>query len=295
MASIKCPRCGSGEVRALGPDWFECIGQVPISGALPAQTGLPHPILTFGPCRNRWSQSAVEADAKDRAQRARADARAEAGAKAAHEAARLAAIDLLASARSPIDALRTLRSFDAALPSALLRDLWLRFLGDGSFRPSGDMVTLEGRQTVFGYFLSRGTMTSQWGHWKERDREPVFLAAGAGHEVIPARGEEWETTYEGFDVWFDSEGTLWSDGRSTSDRVASLAVGREGHRSTAQLVVGPGEAPLLRRRKAKWMGWEIRVPNARGAAPYSPDDLAYTRAMTAVLDAQVSMSGQWPP
>jgi hypothetical protein len=275
----------------LGPDWFECIGSVPIAGAPPEMTGLPHPVLTFGQCGNRWSQSAVDADRKVKADRARMDAEAKAQAEAEIESARLVAIDGIASAQSPLEALLILRDLPTALPTALLRDLWLRLLGQGNFRPSGDMVTLEGRQTALGYFLSRGSFTTQWGHWEERDRQPVFLAEGAGHQVIPAHGESWEQTHEGFDVWLDSEGALWSGGWSPYDRETRLAIGNGGHRSTSWLVVEVGRSPSFRRRKAKFMGWEIRVPDARAISLSSPSDLAYTRAITAALEDQLSKSG----
>jgi hypothetical protein len=94
-----------------------------------------------------------------------------------------------------------------------------------------------------------------------------------------------ESVYEGFDVWFDMSGVLWSDGRSTPP--ARLAVGSDAPRSTQRLIVAAGETPRLRRRKAKWLGWEILVPGVQSAWPYSAGDVGYGRALKAMLESHL--------
>jgi hypothetical protein len=182
------------------------------------------------------------------------------------------------------DATEILQALDAReglIAADVLRQAWVRLLARGVVAAdSEEIVTLEGRGTALGYFLSRGTMTTQWGKWVELKREPAFRARGGGHEVRPGHGETPGLVKEGFDVWFDPSGTLWSDG--WSDGSATLRIGG-GARSTHRLIVAPGVSPKLQRRKAQWMGWEIRVPNAQSAWPYEAGDIEYARALKAVL------------
>jgi hypothetical protein len=166
------------------------------------------------------------------------------------------------------------------LPVELLRDVWLRLLREGMFVSSEEMLTLEGRGTVLGYFLSRGGYTTQWGKWTERKGEPVYCAPGAGRHVISRHADIPESIQEGFDVWFDALGDLWSDGRSSNP--ARLAIGGAA-RDTHRLVLHQDEPLRLQRRKAAWMGWEITVPNSRGAWPYDFGSIEYTRALKSVL------------
>jgi len=166
------------------------------------------------------------------------------------------------------------------LPTAVLKETWLRLLRKGHFTSREEMLTLEGRGTFFGYFLSRGGYTTQWGRWVEQKREPVYRAPGAGYDVVPRLGEIEESVHEGYDVWFDTSGALWSDGRSAEE--VRLAVGGGG-RDTRRLVVKEDEPLRLQRRKATYLGWEIRVPGARGAWPYKAESIEYTRALKSVL------------
>lgn len=264
----------------LEADWFECVSDVIYGGAPPELTGLPHPIHHYGPCEHRFRPSAVlaaEAAQRKRIVRERA-ARAEA--EAAEEARCRESIDTLSRSSDPGEILLALQVREGMIPTETLQTTWLRLLSEGVFTSGEEMLTLEGRGTFLGYFLSRGGYTTQWGKWVEREREPVYRAPGAGYEVHPQRGEMPESVQEGFDVWFDSSGRLWSDGRSTGP--ARLAIGG-GQRETCRLVVAEGQRPYLQRRKADWMGWEIRVPDAQGAWPYTAHSIEYTRALESAL------------
>jgi hypothetical protein len=278
---VRCPRCGGDLLAEMGSGWVECRSDVPYSGAPPELTGLPHPVIDFGPCQHRFQPSAVLAAASERQNRERLEAEV----RAASEAAEL---ERAAESRRTIEAssdateiLQVLDVREGLIAADVLRQAWLRLLACGAIvAGKEEIITLEGRGTVIGYFLSRGTMTTQWGKWTELKREPAFRARQAGHEVRPGHGETSELVKEGFDVWFDPSGELWSDGWSGGS--ARLSIGGSS-RSTHRLIVAPGASPKLQRRKAKWMGWEIRVPNAQSAWPYEASDIEYARALKAVL------------
>ncbi|HWA55093.1 MAG TPA: hypothetical protein VG816_13070 [Solirubrobacterales bacterium] len=188
---------------------------------------------------------------------------------------------IIEASNDPSEILQALDAREGLISADVLRHAWLRLLAGGAIAASNEeIVTLEGRGTALGYFLSRGTLTTQWGKWVEIEREPAFRVPGAGYEVRPGHGETSELTKEGFDVWFDPSGELWSDGWSGGS--AKLSIGG-GARSTHRLIVAPGASPEFQRRKAKWMGWEIQVPNAQSAWPYDAGDIGYGRALKAIL------------
>lgn len=265
----------------MGSGWVECRSDVPYSGAPPELTGLPHPVIDFGPCQHRFQPAAVLAEAAKRQNRERLEAEARAASEAAEQDRAAESQRKIEASSDANEIVQALGVREGLIAADALRQAWLRLLANGAIAPGEEeMVTLEGRGTVIGYFLSRGTMTTQWGKWTEQKREPVFRAPGAGHEVRPGHGETSELVKEGFDVWFDPSGELWSDGWSGGS--ARLSIGG-GSRSAHRLVVAPGASPRFQRRKAKWMGWEIRVPNAQSAWPYEAGDIQYARALKAVL------------
>lgn len=269
----------------LSSGWSECVSDVVRGAAPPEVTGHPHPTPIFGPCTHRFEvAAAIAAEAERGARIARSEkarAEAEAAAARAGEKRRDESLAALRGSTDPGELVAALRAGEGLVPAGEVKAAWLRFLEAASPAPQEEMLTLEGRGTVLGFFLSRGTYTSQWGKWVELKREPVFRASGAGREVTAAYADVPGSVQEGFDVWVDAAGTLWSDGRSGPP--ARLAVGADAPRTTRRLVLGHGERLRLRRRKEEWLGWEIRVPGAQGAWGYAAGDAEYARAMAAAI------------
>jgi hypothetical protein len=254
-------------------------------GAPPELTGLPHPIHHYGPCKHQFQPSAVLAAESAQEDKARKEKRERAEAESTEEARRDESIEILSHSSDPAAILEALQVREGMLSPDILRETWRRLLGKGIFVSKEEMLTLEGRGTFLGYFLSRGGYTTQWGKWAEQKRETVYRAPGAGYDVVPRIGEVQEYVHEGYDVWFDASGALWSDGRSNGP--ARLAVGGAS-RETRRLVVREGETLRLQRRKASYLGWEIRVPGAQGAWPYEAESIEYTRALKSVLNHRSS-------
>jgi hypothetical protein len=268
MAAVRCPRCGGERFFQLDSSWVECVSDVIYGGAPPELTGLPHPIHHYGPCKHQFQPSAVLAAEAARREKAEQERRERAEAEAAEEVRRDESIEILSHSSDPSTVLEALQVREGMLPADILKATWLRLLERGLFTSSEELLTLEGRGTFLGYFLSRGGYTTQWGRWTERKREPVYRASN-----------------EGYHVWFDTSGALWSDGRSTEP--ARLAIGGAS-RETRHLVVKEGETVRLQRKKAAYLGWEIRVPGSRGAWPYEAESIGYTRALKAVIGHRLS-------
>jgi hypothetical protein len=280
MATVRCPRCGGERFVQLGSGWVECVSDVIYGGAPPELTGLPHPIHHYGPCKHQFQPSTVLAEEAARRERVEQEKSVRAEVEAAEEARRDESVEILLRSSDPDTILDALQVREGMLPLDILKGTWRRLLEKGTFSSSEEMLTLEGRGTFLGYFLSRGGYTTQWGRWTERKREPVYRAAEAGYDVVSQRGETQEFVREGYDLWFDSSGGLWSgDGSTGSVRLAVGGAGRE----TRRLVVREGETLRLQRKKSAYMGWEIRVPGARGAWPCKAESIEYTRALKAVL------------
>jgi hypothetical protein len=257
------------------------VSEVIYGGAPPELTGLPHPIHHYGPCKHRFQPAAVLAAEAAQRERAEEERAARAKAEAEEEARRDESIEVLSQSSDPDAILAALRVREGSLPPEIVKGAWLRLLEKGLFAPEEEMLTVEGRGTVLGYFLSRGGYTTQWGKWVERKREPVYRAPGAGLRVTPSYYDVPGTVQEGFDVWFDAAGELWSDGGSSEP--ARLAIGGTG-RAINRLILPRGMALRLQRRKANWIGWEIRVPGSRGAWAHAPGSAEYTRALRSVLE-----------
>lgn len=278
---IRCPACRGERFVDLGSGWAECVSDVPYSGAPPELTGLPHPIHQFGPCGHRFQPARVlEANAA-RHKQAEQEARERAEAQAAELALRDKSIAILKQSNDISTILEALTIREGLIPAEILKATWLGLIDRGEFEtPDEEIVTLEGRGTLLGYVLSRGTYTTQWGQWTEQGREPVFKATGAGRRVSPRLGEIPESVTEGFDVWLDESGEIWSSGDQDNSH-ACLSLG--GWRGTERLIVGRGTQLNFRRRKAEWMGWETLVPKTRNAWHLNPGDIEYQRALKAVL------------
>jgi hypothetical protein len=285
MPTVRCPSCGGERFVQLSSGWVECISDVIYGGAPPELTGLPHPIHHYGPCKHRFQPSVVLAAEAAQRERVEKETRERAESEAAEEARREQSIGIMSRSSDPATILEALRVREGMLPPDILKETWCRLLKNGAFTSSEEMLTFEGRGTFLGYFLSRGGYTTQWGKWVERKREPVYRAPGAGYELVPRQGEIQEYVHEGYDLWFDASGALWSDGRSTAP--ARLAVGGAS-RDLRRLVVKEGESPRLQRRKAQYLGWEIRVPEAQGAWPCKAESIEYTRALKSVLEHRSS-------
>lgn len=276
-----CPNCRGESFVDLGSGWVECVSDVPYSGAPPELTGLPYPIHQFGPCGHRFQPATVIEAEVARQERAAQEAEAQAEAEEAERNHRDESVAILERSGDLTEILEALDIREGLIPAAILRRTWLRLLQNGAFEaPSEEIVTLDGRGTIAGYFLSRGTYTTQWGKWTEREREPAFRAPEAGRSVSPRYGEVPESVTEGFDVWFDESGGLWA-GNGPNELRAQLAMG--GTRATERLIVEKGKQLTFQRRKANWQGWETVVPGARTTRQYNAGDIAYARALKAVL------------
>lgn len=278
---VKCPHCRGVRFVDIGSGWVECVSDVPYSGAPPELTGLPHPIHQFGPCGHRFQPATVIEAEVARQERAALEAEAQAKAEAAERVQRAESIEILKKSGNVTEILEALSVREGLIPAAILEQTWLRLLRDNALEaPNEEIVTIEGRGTILGYFLSRGTFTTQWGKWTEREREPVFRAPESGRSVRPRYGEIRESVIEGFDVWFDASGGLWACNDANEPR-ARLALG--GTRATERLLVERGKQLTFTPRKANWQGWETLVPGAQTARGYSAGDAEYARALKAVL------------
>jgi hypothetical protein len=280
MVTMRCPRCGGTQLVRLNSDWLECRSDVIYSGAPPELTGLPHPVHQYGPCSHKFEPVAVRAAEAAQRQKIERDAAVKADAEAAEATRRDESVAVLRSSSDPQAILEALQVREGMLPADVLKPVLLRLMRGRHFSSPQEMLTLEGRGSLLGYVLSRGGYTTQWGKWVEVEREPVYLAAGAGHEVIDAHHDVPASVQEGFDVWVDASGGLWSDGRSSGS--ARLAIGGSS-KETRRLVLQKGKPLRLQRRKAEYMGWEIRVPDARGAWPYGSGSIEYTRVLRSLL------------
>lgn len=279
--SVKCPECRGENFVDLGLGWVECVSDVPYSGAPPELTGLPHPIHQFGPCGHRFQPATVKEAEVARQERAAREAEAQAEAEAAERVHRDESIEILRRSGDINEILEALGIREGLVPAAILKRTWRRLLqNDALDAPSEEIVTIEGHGTIAGYFLSRGTYTTQWGKWAEREREPVFRAPEAGRSVSPRYDEVPESVIEGFDVWFDASGGLWA-GNDGNEPRARLAL--TGTRATERLLVARGTQLTFQRRKANWQGWETLVPGAQAARQYNAGDMEYARALKAVL------------
>ena len=279
--NVRCPQCGGTLFVEIGSGWVECRSDVPYSGAPPELTGLPHPVIDFGPCQHRFQPATVLAAAREQQNREKAEAEIRAASKVAEQERGAESQRVIEASSDAAEILQALDAREGLIAADVLRQAWSRLLASGAIAANDEeIVTLEGCGTALGYFLSRGTMTTQWGKWVELKREPAFRVSGAGYEVRPGYGETPESAKEGFDVWFDPSGELWSDGWSGGP--AKLSIGG-GARRTHRLIVTPGASPKSQRRKAQLMGWEIRVPNAQSAWPYEAGDIEYARALKAIL------------
>lgn len=278
---VRCPDCRGETFVDLGSGWVECVSDVPYSGAPPELTGLPHPIHHIGPCGYRFQPATVIKAEVARQERAAREAEAQAKAEAAERVQRAESIEILKTSGHITEILEALGIREGLIPAAILKQTWLRLLRDDALEgPNEEIVTVEGRGTILGYFLSRGTFTTQWGKWTERERERVFRAPEAGRSVSPRYGEVPESVTEGYDVWFDASGGLWAGDDSNENR-ARLALG--GTRATERLLIGRGKELTFTPRKASWQGWETLVPGAQTAWRYSAGDAEYARALKAVL------------
>ena len=280
---MRCPDCGGKKFIDIGSGWVEYVSDVPYSGAPPELTGLPHPIHQFGPCRHRFEPAAVLAAEAARREAAKRGAEERAEAEAAERAQRERSVAVLERSSNPAKILEALEIRDGLLPTELLKQAWLRLLRcEALATPDREIVTVEGRGTVAGYFLSRGTFTTQWGRWTELKREPAYPAPGAGRRVSPRIGEVPESVSEGFDVLLDATGRVWSGGRPDSSP-ASLSL--TGMRGTEHLIVSRGAQPTFQPRKSQWQGWETSVSGAHKAWAGGDDEIQYARALRAALSS----------
>lgn len=315
MSGMTCPQCGGTELRILTPGSYECmspvlVGMLPNAhgpgmhqpahrlcghlfqiGAGPSGETCPCGRFAIGRCQGcdralcgmhgaRTSRFLCS-DCIERERAASREREAEARAQAATRRAgdSHAATALVQRSDDPSAIVEVLTAHEDLVPVEAMRCAWQRFAEAGLFTASEDMVTVEGRATAGGYVLSRGTYTTQFGKWTETSREPALRARGAGRQVIPANGEQSECCIEGFDVWFDRSGQLWSDGRGRGPAVLSIKERRE----TARVVVPTGAPFRPQRRKSNFLGWEMQVPGAQHAWPYHPGAIEYARALVAVL------------
>lgn len=221
----------------------------------------------------RGAQHAAEAEyreARERSERARAD---EADRRWQIRTSSLAVLNGRPQLSEALDALS---ASHGGLPRKTCEATLARFIQLDVIRPTHEIVVAEGRMTVPGYFLSRGTFTTQLGRWKEVRRVPAFRApqadrrrVGDGEYGSPAREK-------GFDVWLDVEGGLWcASDRRAGNTASNFAGGKRSTRAGRCVSPTPSvqlgrtrRTPLLLWRRFGLAQWEaLAHPGGTAAEP----------------------------
>lgn len=139
--------------------------------------------------------------------------------------------------------------------------------------------------------------------WAETSRVGAFVAPGGGRRFIDRRGEQDAHWYEGFNVWVDTFGDVWTcethgdpweNLQGKHDLDSPWAFHQQEDRVTAHVVLAEGSLFRTRRRRPKGVlfGFESLVVDGRRVWKH-PDpeqseeifNASYTAAISNALEA----------
>jgi hypothetical protein len=282
-----CPRCYGTDTVSLGGSRWECVSRVLRNFVPPSPSNLAAPL--YGPCGFRFDleqeerRQASAQEARKRAEEAkrREDARGQAHA--------LEVAELLRRSDDPHELLAGMSSdpagagdFGSLIPAEVMRSTWARLASKGLIPRDEEIVVVEGRPNLIGFFQRHGETKTEWGTWRESARFPAFRAPKAGFRLpdsVPGSFDSvpsWEWV---FDLLIDDSGALW---RVDPIRSTKTWERMRGSPVSLRIVVDAGEKPRFRRGKRP-AGWTTSIPNAGDVARYREGNAEYARALRGAL------------
>jgi hypothetical protein len=152
--------------------------------------------------------------------------------------------------------------------------VWVSLLALDQIPPTHEMVTMQGRMTIVGFFASGNGVRAQPGSWKEiGTRESLWFAPGAARKFSKGHEGYADSWSEGLDAVLDASGRL-----QLTEQGWRLLFGGSG--KNIDHVVLPKAAEVdLTRDKGAW-----RVRGAYSAYPYTEheDALSFIQAVAAI-------------
>jgi hypothetical protein len=152
--------------------------------------------------------------------------------------------------------------------------VWASLLALDQIPPTHEMVTMQGRMTVVGFFASGNGVRSQPGSWKEIGaRESLWFAQGAARKFNKGYDGYPDSWSEGLDAVLDASGRL-----QLTEEGWRLLFGGSGKEIDHFVLPKGAEVDLTRERRA----WRVR--GAYSAYPYTEheDALSFIQAVAAV-------------
>ncbi len=230
------------------------------------------------------------------AQRAEDERRRRATAERARHRAEASIV--LSRTSDPHEAVAALERPHGGLPASLCRSTFLRIVETIGAPPSHDIVTVTGRASVAKLMFS----------WAETSRVGAFVAPGGGRRFVDRYGEQDAHWHQGFNVWVDTLGDVWTcetqgdpredlKGKHCLD--SPWAFHQPESRVTAHVVLEEGSSFRTRRRRPKGVlfGFESLVVDGRrvwrhpdAEQPEGIFNISYTAAIASALEACATQS-----
>lgn len=311
MAAVgTCPRCGGDQIRRIAPNYYECVGEIAVGGIPASATGLPHDIPDLRVCGERFQVGSSGATPSCAlcgldsigtcegcrrrlcgrhgttsppflckacfetriAERQRREAESKAHARVEATLRRNALREQLLASGDHMQIARILSDDADILTASEAKKVWESLLSLDRLPATHELVTVVGKGTLGGYFLSRGGLYGQRGSWKEAGvRSELWFAEKSVRVFSKGFDGQSDRWIEGCDGVLSADGSFW---RAVEGVFLGLSDGRE-----ASFMLPKGRRVQLSKRPTSTRSWGVEA----GYALIPNDDpLSYVRTVATV-------------